>query len=239
MLQVHCVIFRGFRSLAGIWRRLDKWKLVLKRGRQKLHSPDPEYDAKVQAVQQAYQQAQAQPADHVLVYGDEKTVYRWPPPGQAYEAAGSGGSHQPAAPRGTRSNTKHRWAGLLNAVSGQVLLREGAKAGKDLLIGLLEDLRQAYPSQQVSVAWDNWPVHKHPAIAAAAARLGIRLLYLPTYAPWTNPIEKLWGWLQEEILSMHRHTDEFDVLLDRCRDFFQRLRQTALDLLRYVGLVPD
>lgn len=230
---------RGLKSLSGIWRRLGKWKLVLKRGRQKLHSPDPEYDPKVQAVQQAHQRAQAQPAQEVLVYGDEKTVYRWPPPGRAWEAAGGGGIHQPTAVRGTRSNTKHRWAGLLNAVTGQVLLREGAKAGKDLLIGLFEDLRQAYPSQQINLAWDNWPVHKNPDILAAAERLGIRLLFLPTYAPWTNPIEKLWGKLQDEILSMHRHSDEFAVLLDRCRDFFGRLAQTALDLLRYVGLVPE
>jgi transposase len=218
---------------------LAKWDLVRKRGRQKLHSPDPQYDPKVQAVQQARQQAQAQPAEHVLVYGDEKTVYRWPPPGQAYEAAGSGGMHQPTAPKGTHSNTKHRWAGLLNAVTGQVLLREGAKAGKDLLVKLLEDLRQAYPDQQVSLAWDNWPVHKNPEILAAAERLKIRLLWLPTYAPWTNPIEKLWGWLQEEILILHRHSEEFDVLLDRCRDFFQRLAQSAQELLRYVGLAPD
>lgn len=239
LLQTLCPVFRGFRSLSGIWRRLKKWDLARKRGRQKLHSPDPEYEPKAQAVNQAYQQAQEQPAEHVLLYGDEKTVYRWPPPGQVYEAAGSGGIHQPTAPKGTRSNTKHRWAGLLDAVRGRVLTRDASKAGKDLLIALLGDARQAYPTQQISLAWDNWPVHKHPEIAEAAERLGIRLLYLPTYAPWTNPIEKLWGWLQDEILSMHRHADEFAVLLQRCRDFFARLAQTPLDLLRYVGLAPD
>jgi len=232
-------VFREFKSLSGIWRRLAKWGLARKRGRQKLHSPDPEYEPKTQAVNQAYQQAQSQPAEDVLLYGDEKTVYRWPPPGQVYEAAGSGGIHQPTASRSTRSNTKHRWAGLMNAVSGQVLTRDASKAGKDLLIALLEDARQAYPTRQIRLAWDNWPVHKNPDILAAAQRLDIRLLFLPTYAPWTNPIEKLWGWLQDQILSMHRHADEFAVLLQRCRDFLLRFVEPSLELLRHVGLSPD
>ena len=194
----------------------------------------------MQEVDQARQQAQAHPAQSLLVYGDEKTVYRWPPPGLAYEAAGSGGAHQPTAERSSRANSKWRWAGLLDAAGGQVLVREGPVAGKDLLIGLLEDLRQAHPGWRIHLAWDNWPVHKHAEILLAASRLRIHLLYLPTYAPWTNPIEKLWGWLQKDILIMHRHSEAFDTLLERCRDFFRKFAHGSRELLHYVGLLrPD
>ena len=128
-MQVYCPMLADLKSLSGIWRRLHQWHIAWKRGRQKLHSPDPQYGEKVARLQVARKQAQEHPQHEVFFYGDEKTVYRWPPPGQAWEQQGSGGAYQPTAPRGTRSNRKHRWAGMLNATSGQVFVREGAKAG--------------------------------------------------------------------------------------------------------------
>jgi len=238
-LQAHCPVLADLKSLSGVWRRLTRWHIAWKRGRQKLHSPDPAYAQKVARLKEAQQQAQENPQQQVFFYGDEKTVYRWPPPGQAWEQQGSGGASQPTAPRGTRANTKHRWAGMLNATSGQVFVREGAKAGCRLLRGLLEDLREAHPGQHLTVAWDNWPVHTHRELLAAAEKLQITLLFLPTYAPWTNPIEKLWGYLQAKVLAMHRHTEEFERLLARCRDFFAQFARASPDLLRYVGLLPD
>jgi len=52
---------------------------------------------------------------------------------------------------------------------------------------------------QLTIAWDNWPIHKHVQVEAVAAEQRITLLYVPTYAPWTNPIEKLWRWLKAGI----------------------------------------
>jgi transposase len=51
----------------------------------------------------------------------------------------------------------------------------------------------------------NWPVHFHGSVQDhLAARNGrIRLLPLPTYAPWTNPVEKLWLKLTRELLTQH------------------------------------
>jgi hypothetical protein len=31
----------------------------------------------------------------------------------------------------------------------------------------------------------------------------LQSVWLPTYAPWLNPIEKLWRWLRQDVLKMH------------------------------------
>jgi transposase len=58
-------------------------------------------------------------------------------------------------------------------------------------------------------------------------------LYLPTYAPWTNPIEKLWRKLKEEILAMHRLSQHWDALKEQVHSFLKSYDREAPDLLRY------
>jgi putative transposase len=47
------------------------------------------------------------------------------------------------------------------------------------------------------VIQDNWNIHTHPEVLTALARYPrIKPVWLPTYAPWLNPIEKLWRWVR-------------------------------------------
>jgi transposase len=34
-------------------------------------------------------------------------------------------------------------------------------------------------------------------------------VWLPTYAPWLNPIEKLWHWLRQAILKLPRWVEDW------------------------------
>ena len=70
--------------------------------------------------------------------------------------------------------------------------------------------------------------------------MGIELLFLPTYAPWTNPVEKLWKKLKQEVVCLHRFADAWEGLKQKVRDFLQALilpSSATATLLRYVGLV--
>ena len=65
-----------------------------------------------------------------------------------------------------------------------------------------------------------------------------RLLPLPTYAPWTNPIEKFWLKLNREFMRQHGYglcqqdfVDALDLWLDKHR-------QSSEALLHEVGLLP-
>jgi DDE superfamily endonuclease len=59
---------------------------------------------------------------------------------------------------------------------------------------------------------------------------------LPTYASWCNPIEKLWRWLYEDVLDLHRHADDLPTLRALVAAFLQQFAHGSADLLRYVGL---
>ena len=248
--------FKSLKSIAGVSRRLSKWKIHRKRGRQHIHSPDPLYHQKLQAVlarcspgarpvlaARTAACALPQPSEPsqqtIFLYGDEKTVYRQPKAAKDYGPAGSGGIHQPLAGLSHRGNTKYRLAGAINAADGQVVHHAASRMGVDALCRFLEKLREVYPRQHLVLAWDNWPVHYHPKVLKRAKELEIQLLNLPTYAPWTNPIEKLWRWLGEEMLDMHRLSDSWDLLKQRCFEFLQRFERPSPQLLRYVGLLPD
>ena len=67
----------------------------------------------------------------------------------------------------------------------------------------------------------------------------IQLVFVPTYAPWTNPIEKLWRWLRQDILHLHRFSDRWNDLKQRVLDFMAQFEQDSTQLLHYVGLLPD
>ena len=85
---------------------------------------------------------------------------------------------------------------------------------------------------------DNWNIHTHPEVLAALARYPrIQPVWLPTYAPWLNPIEKLWRWLRQDILKLHRWVEDWPQLKQRVRGFLDQFAQGSPALLRYVGLV--
>lgn len=94
------------------------------------------------------------------------------------------------------------------------------------------------PLRALTLVWDNWPVHHHPAIAATAAALAIELLFVPTYAPWTNPIEKLWRWLTEDRLRHHTRADAFPHLQAEVAAWLDQFAHASPALLRYTGLAP-
>ena len=83
---------------------------------------------------------------------------------------------------------------------------------------------------------DNWPTEPGPH--AVHDDLPICLLRLPTYASWLNPIEKLWRWLKQEVLHMHRLADQWPVLRQRVNRFLDCFDKRSPDLLHYVGLLP-
>ena len=71
------------------------------------------------------------------------------------------------------------------------------------------------------------------------ARLPIKILQLPTYASWANPIEKLWRWVRQTVIHLHRLSDNWSILKQRVQNFMLPFREGSNELLRYVGLLPD
>jgi len=256
----------GGLMLAGVHTVLRRARIVWKRARASIRSPDPDYDAKWADVEAAVAAARAQPGRITTVYLDEVTVERQPTVANAYAPTGA----QARAVRSPKSNTVTRVIGALNALTGSIFYRRASKITVGFLVVFYRALCRAYPdAERIYVIQDNWPVHTHPDLLvalepqetrwpwyrppnwpteprpAAIRRWGdlplpIQIVPLPTYASWCNPIEKLWRKLRQDVTHLHRWADDLEVLRTEIDRFLDQFAKGSLDLLRYVGLeVPD
>jgi hypothetical protein len=241
-----------------MWQVLRRLKIGWKRARSQVHSPDRFYVPKLASIRFHLHPLRLAQKQAVFVFADEFSLYRQPSLAFAYERLGK---LQPLARLGWSRNRVWRIGACLNAWSGQVTYETGSQMSVAKLIKLYQKLAQVYPGQRIDLAEDNWPVHFHPDLLAAlqpqtfpfgkpvpanwstiprkrAARLNlpIRILCLPTYASWTNPIEKLWRFLKQELLHLHRFEDDWNGLKLAVFSFLDELAAGSKDLLRYVGL---
>ena len=76
-------------------------------------------------------------------------------------------------------------------------------------------------------------------VAALSKLPRIVPVWLPTYAPWLNPIEKLWRWLRQDQLYLHRLASDWETLRRRVNAFPDQFAAGSPALLQYVGLVGD
>jgi putative transposase len=92
---------------------------------------------------------------------------------------------------------------------------------------------------EVYVAWDNSGTNQDDEVEAVLRGTAGRLvlLYLPTYAPWLNPIEMLWRQFRREVT----HGELFatvQALRVPTRDFFDRYNQKPGGVCSILGAHP-
>jgi hypothetical protein len=220
---------------AALSRVLNRLGVRRKRGRLRVQSPDPAYLVKLLWIGAAWWRALTAPERVALVFADEMSLYRQPTLADRWFPVGA----EPTAPLSWRANTRWRIGGGLDAVTGAVTQWAGKVLGVEGLCAFLAAVRERYGEREVVLVWDNWPVHRHPAVLACASELGIHILWLPTYAPWTNPIEKLWRWVRQEVVHHHDRADRWEELKQAVGTFLDRFVDGSHTLLRYVGLLPD
>ncbi len=193
-------------SLAGVHQLLKRLKIVRKRGRGHLHSPDPNYVEKLRQVRLKIGQVQCDPERQVILFTDELTFYRQP--SISYDYARSG-HDQPLAELGLRWNQSWRIAGALDVWTGQFTYAQHSHFTVKLLVDFYQQIARTYPlAKKIYLVMDNWPVHCHADVLAALAdptlawpckqppnwpteptakarrlNLPIRFLLLPSYAP--------------------------------------------------------
>jgi hypothetical protein len=172
----------------------------------------------------------------VLLYQDELTYYRRPSLARDYAFQGS---KDPKVIQGYTRNRKRRIAGSLDVLKGAFIAWQRASFDRHTLIRYYRDLDAAYPDAQVIfLVQDNWVVHFHPDILLALLETRIQLLRLPSYAPWTNPVEKVWLRLKQELLHHHDFADDWEALQCAVQDWLDQCDRDPVNLLQYVGLFP-
>ena len=174
------------------------------RVRQWLHSPDPQFREKVNAICKLYRQA---PKGSVVLSIDEKTSI------QAIERKHADRAPQPGrARRREFEYIRHGTQALTAALdvhSGRVLARCTDRRTQVDLVAFMEQVAAAYPTGAVHVIWDNLNTHRAQAVwDDFNARHGGRFImhFTPLHASWVNQIELLFGIYARRVLRHASHT---------------------------------
>jgi putative transposase len=191
-------------TLSGVWRVLQSWGLKLHSSCARLFSPDPDYASKVRRLHRCLRDAARHPDTVVALFLDEFGYQRWP------EVAPTWGVAAAVAQR-AGNNQQWRTLGTLKALTEQVNYLDGYIVGRQQVIQFYSRLDRAYPKkvELIYVLQDNWNIHTPADMLTVLADYSrIKPVWLPTYAPWLNPIEQRWRWLHHDILKMPRWVED-------------------------------
>lgn len=224
------------KTKAGVCQILKRLGFSRKQVLSFIRSPDPLFQIKCRALSQAYLEALCHPEEVALLFADDLTYYKQPTKAPVYW---SRGQTQKRIWRAPGKNHMTRVAAVMDGVTGRVFYQQGDQFGIEGLQQQYQHIRQLYPERKVYVVRDNWPIHTHEAVTAVAQAQRVVCLFLPTYASWLNPIEKLWRWLKDEVLHAHEWAHDLSRLRQEVAQFLDQFAFGSDALLRYVGLLPD
>jgi putative transposase len=219
-------------SRETVRRWLHQKNAVWRRPRPVLGLSDPQRKAKLQKLRGLLANLGS---DEIAVFQDEVDVNTNPKIGCMWMLRG-----QQAQVVTPGDNEKRHLAGSLNWRTGQLIVTPGLKGeGRDsfLFIRHLEDLRKRLRRYRViHVICDNARFHKSKLVQKylAGHEDRIKLHFLPLRAPDTNPIERVWWHLHEEITRNHR-CKTMDELIDLVLEWIENRSPITVERDVYVG----
>jgi hypothetical protein len=150
------------------------------------------------------------PAQEVMVFTDELDMYLLPKIGVAWMPQGT---QEESRTPGT--NAKHSLAGALQLTPSTVLYGLGSRKNNGWFRDLVTLLDSPYPAPAVTriyVVVDNYCIHKAKAVEQwLTSHPRLALLWLPTYCPRANPIERVFGAGHDKCTRNHKRKRLRDV----------------------------
>jgi transposase len=153
------------------------------------------------------------PRWEALVCADELDIHWLPKVGDAWMPQGT---QVEVMPPGTHA--KHDLAGALDPATGTLHHGVGPRKTNGLFRDLLQTLEAAYPAAhypRLYVVVDHDKIHQAKAVQEWFAKHPrVRRLFLPTYCPRANPIERACGDVHDRCTRNHTPTRLQDLVAD-------------------------
>jgi len=124
--------------------------------------------------------------------------------------------------------------GAINAVTKEVLtVTNETYINAESVCLLLTDIAHRYGSIPITIVLDNARYQKCKLVLTHAAALGIELLFLPSYSPHLNLIERLWRFVRQECLYSKYYADfaSFKQAIATCIETAHTEHRAELDTL--------
>jgi transposase len=123
--------------------------------------------------------------------------------------------------------------GALDAETHTVITREDERINAQSTIALLEQIEAAYPlAAIIYVICDNARYYRSKLVGQFLETSKIQLVFLPSYSPNLNLIERLWKFMKKQVLY-NKYYEKFDTFKQTTLGFFENIQQykTELDSL--------
>jgi transposase len=137
-----------------------------------------------------------------LVFADELDIHLLPKVGAAWMPYGS-----QMLVMTPGQNAKHYLAGALDLATGTLWHCLGARKTNTLFRDLLDILEERYPAmryKRLYIVVDNCNIHKAKAVGQwLECHPRVQLLFLPSYCPRANPIERAFGDVHDKCTRNH------------------------------------
>jgi transposase len=202
---------RGHRvSRETVRRTLHELGYAWKRARHAARDDDPQRIGKLARIRHL---VETLPKDAALFFADELDIHLLPKLG--YEWMLRGTQREVMTP-GT--NQKQYLAGALNFVTGKLLHAVGERKNRWLFIDLLKVIDHACPTAKFTrlyVVVDNYRIHTAKAVVEwLAQHPRFEVVFLPSYCPRANPIERAFGDVHDKCTRNHKRTRILDLVSD-------------------------
>lgn len=138
---------------------------------------------------------------------------------------------------GPSGRKRYNVLAALDAITHRVIrVSNHAYINAESVCALLRAVAAAGLTRPITVVLDNARYQKCQVVKALAASLGIELLYLPSYSPNLNLIERLWKFMKKECLgcrvlpSYEAFTEAIDDSLANLNTRHKQQMKTLLNL---------
>jgi transposase len=123
--------------------------------------------------------------------------------------------------RGASGRERYNVLGAWNATTGQLVrVSNTTRVSSDTMVELLHKIATKPSNGATTLVMDNARYQHCAKVKDEAQRLGIALLFLPSYSPNLNLIERLWKFTKKKALRGKHYRDfkEFQAAIDDCLD---------------------
>jgi transposase len=104
------------------------------------------------------------------------------------------------------------------------------------VVQLLADIAAKYVAKPIAIVLDNARYQKCALVTDKALELGIQLIFLPTYSPNLNLIERIWKFVKAQVLNA-AYIETFEEYSKRIADFIETIEDEYAD--RMASLVTE
>jgi putative transposase len=185
-------------SRETVRRELQRAGYEWKRAKHTARDDDPERAQKLARIRALIEQKRP---DELILFADEldidllpKVGYQWMLKGTQLEVPTPG------------KNQKHYLAAALDPVTGKIIRVLGARKNNFLFRQLLDRLNRTFKGRyrKIYVVCDNYRIHKAKAVEQwLKDHPNLELVWLPTYCPKANPIERAFGDVHDKCTRNH------------------------------------